>query len=368
MKKIVTMFFAMILLVLIANFVSAQSDVSLGAATGAPVLAPWTGDGPDFAGSRAFVYNGAGPFQLNKQSLANTNLTPIGSTVTFGFPAAATVRTSDNVLFVVDQAAPFTLYTVDTTTGVRTTVANCTGVTFSNLTGITWDPAHSIMYGVYSNLSTSGIFSVNLTTGVCTPIGTASATCAGGISISSSRTGTLFVVDIVGDNLYKVNRTTGVFTLVGPLGVTANYGQDAQFDMNPGSGLGDNVLYWAGCGWSGVGSELRRLDTTNASSTVIGGYPAQATTLGIFGKSVGVKEVKNVNINVYPNPANTVVNIEANNIQTYKVMNVAGQVISEVVVNNNNAQIDVSNYDAGVYVVQVKTNSGLITKKITVTK
>lgn len=348
MKKIITMFFAATLLVLVANFASAQIDaVSLGAAP-VQTFVPWTADGIDYTGSRAFVYDGAGPFQLKKSSLANTTLTNVGSTVTFGFPGAATVRTSNNVLYAVDQSAPYTLYTVDTTTGVRTTVANLTGVTFSNLTGITWDPAHSIMYGVYTTITQSGIFSINTTTGVCTAIGTASATCAGAISISSSKTGTLFVVDIVADNLYRVNRTTGVFTLVGPLGVNANYGQDAQFDMNPSSGLNDNRLYWASYN---TGPQLRYFDTTTGSSTLVGSYAGQVATIGIFGKFVGVNEVKDVNVNVYPNPATTVVNIEANNIETYKVMNVAGQVIDEVVVNNNNAQINVSNYDAGVYIV-----------------
>jgi len=51
-----------------------------------------------------------------------------------------------------------------------------------------------------------------------------------------------------------------------------------------------------------------------------------------------------------------------------KVLSITGQVIEEMPINNYIAKINVSNYEAGVYFVQVKTEKGLFTKKITVTK
>jgi hypothetical protein len=366
MKNICIILFA-VLYHSAANILFAQEPPSFGAAP-YQTFVPWSLN-TDYVGSRAFVYGYTGSgnqYQLYKHFLANTSTTAVGSTSTYSYPGGATVMTSTNTLYVVELSSPFTLYTVDTTTGTRTTIANLTGISFTNVTGLTWNPQNSTMYGLYSNLSQSGIFTINITTGACTAIGSPSATCAGGISLSSSRTGTLFVIDIVADNLYKVNKSTGAFSLVGSLGIPTNYGQDAQFDMNPSQGLSDNKLYWAS--YTTI-PELRIIDTTNGTSTVIGTYAWQAYTIGIFGKNpTSTNDLNNAQVSIFPNPSSSIFNIEANNIETYKVMNVAGQVISDVVVNNNNAKIDVSSYDAGVYIVQVKTHEGLITRKITVTK
>lgn len=226
--------------------------------------------------SRGFCYNGASPFQLNKQSLANTTLTPIGATVTFGFPGASAWVTTTNKLYVVDQAAPFALYSVDTITGVRTFIANCSGVPQTNFTGITWDYSTNTMYGVSSSLAVSQIFTVNITTGVCTPIGAPSGVCAGAIMVNAARGGSLFSVDIVNDNLYRWNKTTGVATLIGPLGLNANFGQDGHFDLS------DGQYYWAAYNATANQGQLRTIDTLTGGSTLVGAYAGQVETLGIY--------------------------------------------------------------------------------------
>lgn len=229
--------------------------------------------------SRAFNYNSpsAGAFQFNAQNLLSTALTPRGATVAFGFPGAMAWNTVTNVLYVVDQAAPYALYRVDTLTGVRTFVVNCTGVPQANLTGITWDPITNTMYGVSSTITVSQIFTLNITTGVCTPIGVPTAVVAGAIMINAAPGGSLFSVDIVADNLYKWNKTTGVPTLVGSLGINTNFGQDGHFDLS------DGQLYWATINaGAGNAAQLRVIDTTNGSSTLIGTYPGQVATLGIY--------------------------------------------------------------------------------------
>jgi hypothetical protein len=118
-----------------------------------------------------------------------------------------------------------------------------------------------------------------MTTGVCTPIGTASAVCAGGITLLG-RPGaqySLFALDIVADNLYKVNKTTGVFTLVGPLGANLNFGQDGGVDPN------DNTFY--GMVYA-TGPELRKVDTTTgALGPILCTYTAQATGMACKGPS-----------------------------------------------------------------------------------
>lgn len=228
------------------------------------------------ATSRAFCYNGAGPFTLNKQSLLNTTLTPIGASVTFGFPGASAWVTTNNRLYVVDQAAPFPLYWVDTVSGFRVFVANCTGVPHANLTGMTWDPSTNTMYGVSSSLSASQIFTINITTGVCTPIGSPTTVAPGVIQLNAAPGGSLFAVDIVNDNLYRFDKTTGVPTLIGPLGYNANFGQDAHFDNT------DGQYYHAAYNATAGQAQLRIIDTLTGGSTLVGAYGGQIETLGIY--------------------------------------------------------------------------------------
>ena len=84
---------------------------------------------------------------------------------------------------------------------------------------------------------------------------------------------------------------------------------------------------------------------------------------------MGIKEDKNdIDVSVYPNPVRDIVTITAPNIETIKVSNLAGQIMENIIVNNNNTILNVSKYDAGVYFLQVKTDKGLFTKKIIVTK
>jgi len=357
-KKLSTILITLICMFTL-SFTYSQKTVSLGAAP-FQTFQSWSLQ-PDYAGSRAFIYDGAAypSMQLKKHPLGNPAASVnVGGTVSFGFPAGATVDPNTGFYYVVDQLSPYAMYRVDSITGVRTFLFNCTGITLTNLTGITWSIPNSTMYGIQSNLTSSQIFTINMTNGVCTTIGAPSAICAGAISISASRSGTLFVIDIVADNFYKVNRTTGVFTLVGPLGVNANYGQDAQFDLS------DDKLYWAAYT---TGPQLRLVDTASGSSTVIGSYPSQITTLGIYGKANEIKKYLNDNsMVVFPNPANSIVHISAKQIESIKIFNVAGQLLRNLEVDKDNVQLDVSHYQSGIYYLQVKTSEGLVTRKITV--
>jgi len=374
MKKLFT------LLVIIINFISVnftfcQESVSCGPAP-LSSIGPWAIAPADYLGSRGFVYDGSGypTMQLAAQGLSACTLTPRGSGVTFSvFPGGATVNTATNVLYVNEQGgAPWNIWSVDTTTGIRTVACTMNGISFSNVTGITWDPDHSIMYGVNTNLSTSQIFSINMSTGLCNTIGSPSATCPGAISISSSKTGTLFCIDIVNDNLYKVNRSTGVFILVGALGVDANYGQDAQFDMNPCCGLDPNILYWASYE---TGPHLRIVDTTLGSSSIVCTYTAsQICTIGIFDDIVGINKDNTItDITLYPNPAKDKITIKTDTKEivgaVVSIYGVQGQLLLQQTLKQNNTQIDISQFPQGVYIAKIKLSDGsFVQKKFVVLK
>ncbi|MBM3415353.1 MAG: T9SS type A sorting domain-containing protein [Bacteroidetes bacterium] len=237
---------------------------------------------PDVANpaSRAFCYTGGpGTFQLRRQTLdAPVTMTAIGAAVPFGFPGASAWVTTTNELYVVDQSAPFTLYRVDTVTGARTNIVNLTGLIHTNFTGMTWDRTTNTMYGVSTSITQSQLYTVNITTGVCTAVGGPTTVSPGVIMINAAPGGSLFGVDIVNDQLFRWNKTTGVPTSIGPVGFNANFGQDAHFDLS------DKQYYWAAFNATAFQPQLRIIDTLNGSSVLVGAYPGvtQVQTLGIY--------------------------------------------------------------------------------------
>jgi hypothetical protein len=250
----------------------------------------------DMIGTRAFVQLSSSPtFQFGKSFMESCTVTNVGAPFTMSFPGGLMNR--NGVIYTWNQNSPYQLWSIDTVTGVHTLVFNMTGIPFASLTGLTWDGTS--VFGVATNLTQSQLVTANMTTGVLTPVGTPSTVCAGAISISGRkdyRNG-LFAIDIVGDNLFKVNKTTGAFTLIGPLGVDANFGQDAQFDNN------DGALYWIAYT---TGPQLRKIDTSSGSgNTLLCTYTAQGTGIALrditytppFGWQTSVCRSVNIPIN-----------------------------------------------------------------------
>jgi hypothetical protein len=84
-----------------------------------------------------------------------------------------------------------------------------------------------------------------------------------------------------------------------------------------------------------------------------------------------VPVVDNKEVSIYPNPSNSVVNIEVtNNISQVVVYNYLGQVVIERnVTGAETLQVNVRNYEAGAYLVKFVTKAGeTFTKKVVVTK
>lgn len=78
---------------------------------------------------------------------------------------------------------------------------------------------------------------------------------------------------------------------------------------------------------------------------------------------VGLKEYKgNIKVNLFPNPATTQLTIDAgyeNEIKEIKVLDVLGKEISKQTISSKNKiQIDLENYNSGVYLIQVKCANG----------
>ncbi len=88
--------------------------------------------------------------------------------------------------------------------------------------------------------------------------------------------------------------------------------------------------------------------------------------VNIYRGTVRVDENQvNNNVRIYPNPVNSTLNIESVSIiNDIHVYNIYGALISRTDVNAKQQQIDVSNFATGTYLIQLHTNTGIITKRI----
>ncbi|NQT78529.1 MAG: T9SS type A sorting domain-containing protein, partial [Bacteroidetes bacterium] len=69
-----------------------------------------------------------------------------------------------------------------------------------------------------------------------------------------------------------------------------------------------------------------------------------------------------------PNPAREILNIvSSTDITHVTIMNYVGQVVyNQKVVEDNDIQVNVAGYEAGVYMVKVETTAGILVRKITI--
>lgn len=92
-------------------------------------------------------------------------------------------------------------------------------------------------------------------------------------------------------------------------------------------------------------------------------------TLQVIFPAVGINELNNSQIMVYPNPATEVVYVKSDyRINTVEIMNYVGQTVNTISnIDVNNMKINVATLKAGVYFVKVTTTEGVRSVKITVT-
>ena len=115
---------------------------------------------------------------------------------------------------------------------------------------------------------------------------------------------------------------------------------------------------------------------------VNGTYHYQVTAVYVNGEEecesepihVSILVPVNVNENmldgmmIYPNPTRGGLNIKAEGITRITISNTLGQVIYDINTNSNDEIVDMSQYEAGIYMVRVMTDNGVSTRRITLVK
>ena len=82
-------------------------------------------------------------------------------------------------------------------------------------------------------------------------------------------------------------------------------------------------------------------------------------------KANNVSEITESNISIYPNPANDFVKIYGDdNINSVKVYNCLGMMVEEIEVDANEAEINTSDYNTGIYFFDVMTENGNRIQKV----
>lgn len=84
----------------------------------------------------------------------------------------------------------------------------------------------------------------------------------------------------------------------------------------------------------------------------------------------GVENIEIINnVNIYPNPASSSINVSAQNITNIKVYNAVGQLIYAEDATSDNVRIDTQNWTNGFYYVKVETDDGNnVSQKVIVNK
>ena len=81
-----------------------------------------------------------------------------------------------------------------------------------------------------------------------------------------------------------------------------------------------------------------------------------------------VEENATGDIKLYPNPTNGNLNVKVEGLQRITIINTVGQVVYDSNANSDNEILDMSRYDAGIYMVRIVTENGMTTERVSVVK
>ena len=84
--------------------------------------------------------------------------------------------------------------------------------------------------------------------------------------------------------------------------------------------------------------------------------------------ATGINEIAEGEVNVYPNPATTVINIDNAEGAQVSVFDINGRMVSNVNNASANQTIDASNFAKGMYIVRIANGNNVITKKVNVVR
>ncbi len=156
---------------------------------------------------------------------------------------------------------------------------------------------------------------------------------------------------------------------VDPLAVTA-YGAETRINHTNASGYGKIADFKFQLNSSISSTSFLNLSISNYVANDSAGVPVVFNTitdsLTINAGSMGISEINNNGMQIYPNPFTNQLTIECNKnkIESIKVTNVLGFEVLQKIFDDRKLTIDLSKEVKGIYFVEVKTEKGIVREKI----
>lgn len=127
--------------------------------------------------------------------------------------------------------------------------------------------------------------------------------------------------------------------------------------------LPTNSRYWCQLFVTSLG------DATLTASVDCGNGCANSSSLELHATHIGVDEIDEADVVIYPNPAKETLVVQADNLTRVKILNCAGQTVKEFNYElDDSVVIDVSGLPRGLYFVEIGTSAGHIVKKVVLSK
>lgn len=279
--------------------------------------------------------------------------TVVNSSPVIDFENAGSIDPNNNtVAYVLDSAGNF--FEVELASGTYTNLGFIGAPGGHNWTGAEFHPETGELYAVTTNIAQSTLALIDIEGVSSTLIGDLGIEAA--INLMIDDEGNAYTVDIVSDQFFSIDLSNASSSVIGSLGFDANFGQG-------GSWLADDpgFVYLSAFNSGNFSSEWRRLDVSTGLSTVIGmfngGLDQVAWSSQVPEETVGFENNDVVGFSFYPNPANNVLTINANeNIEALGIYNILGQQVLFTQVEATSKDLDITSLQGGIYIMKVVIN------------
>lgn len=154
---------------------------------------------------------------------------------------------------------------------------------------------------------------------------------------------------------YTIQASAGANGIITPSGtINVAQGGNQSFSMIPNTGYEVQAVYIDG---NSVGA-LTSYTFTNVTAN----HQIYVTFIHVD----GVGENDNLAISIYPNPTSGKFYVECENMRHIRIVNYLGQYVYDSGVEGNQAYINLSDINKGIYIIQIKTDDIIIIRKILV--
>ena len=151
--------------------------------------------------------------------------------------------------------------------------------------------------------------------------------------------------------LYRKQGEDGTYTKIKLVGASA-------------TSITDNTTNEEGFYYYRLYAYYRDIDCTSAPATAK--YNPDQFYLKVYYSPTAVAETEVAPINVFPNPADHSMRVEAEGMERVMVYNMMGQSVYDVLCDGNMLNINVSGWAEGMYMMKVQTSEGLLSRRVSV--